>query len=559
MISKKITILLCIGIASASYCMEDNKDLVAIQKEQRHFSKQFKRLISLKGEKAIIDHLKSNQTFTKNDLTNILKDVSKAKLEQVIDYLVKNYEEELDLQDRINSLILRGKIEEIKELTNFNNFLTNGKLSVKEYFANLTEEFGLSVDIMDEIFLHDKINYELSDGSRLLQLLIADYENYEQSVAGILNFIESAPVGELEAQDDQLNTALYMAGTTHQEIKNNHQVNALPALKKIIKRLLKKGANPEIPNRKNSKFTDSKFYTPYYPDSCKKWQAAHKLVELFKDKDQKKIKHFLAEDHDFGPRKQRQILYEAFKADLSKVIKFAFNHYNLTEADLLKYAYAKKDIDTIKKLIKFDTFFDNNRILNITDLFNKFWEFNCSPETADEIIAHGKINYQDNEGGRFLHRLLHSGNFDLAVRFIESAPREELDAKDKDENTALHVASIGWENSLWSDGSTSDRSKGFKRVIKKLVRYGANIDITNHDHLALSSSEFYKANKKCVKKCQQRYQEAIQIRKGEKKRSYFGAKTKIALAAISALGIGALIYYFGNQYLNKNVKNVKLK
>ena len=168
MISKKILFLLCIGITSLSFCMEDNSSLM-----KPDLPKKFYRLIKNKQQLEIIDYLEAEKDYTSANLNKILEQISIAKLEKVINYLLEKYKENLSPKDIIESAILAGNIEKVKELTDFATYFDGQTLDKKEYFKNI-RSFGLEpFEIMDLIFVYDKVNYSVNEHDRYLQLRIA--------------------------------------------------------------------------------------------------------------------------------------------------------------------------------------------------------------------------------------------------------------------------------------------------------------------------------------------------------------------------------------------------
>ena len=541
MIIKKIIILLCIGITSLSYSMEK------IAKDRQRFNKKLDRLIKLKFEQPIIDHLKIHPDFILDDMEEIFKAISEAKLKTVLDYLIAKYDKKLEKEKFINFAISARHIEKIKELTDFELHFEDGKLLTKYFLENP----NISIEVMDAIFLHDKINYLLSDGQRYLAYRIDAEELKETLVNTILSFIKSASVEELNAQDSDGNTALHIATARWEQAEGRHKNEIKEHLTVIIQVLLEHGANPEIENNQNAKPVDSMFFERNV-GSFQWWRATYEFKELIKTKDQAEIKRFLIKNSGFASGERYEIFYRVFLAELNEIRDFIVEKYHLTEKNLATLALQNNDYETLKKVIQFNTFVNDNGVLDIDALKSKLTELGIDSNVIDRIIKADKINYQNNQGDRYLQKLISESYLDSALNFIKSASLDELNSKDNDGNTALHVATLKLNECTQSGHKM--RAVKLREIIKELIKHGADVNIANNDNLS-SITPFLQneKDKKCVAKWQSRYKELVKYRKPRSK-SYFGTKTKIALAAVSVVGIGAVVY-FGNQYLNSKSLN----
>lgn len=613
MISKKILLLLCIGITSLSYCMEvgmgaeQKENIIEGQKSEiklelnqatkdpheensyrsqeggssdgddaqteagidesnnevndsesssnqgyeskklKAFRNKLKRLISYKDEQAIIAHLKAHPHFTITNKDSIFELISENKFSKVFVFL-------FDFFKDMGYITAFDEIEKIKELIKFNENLTEGILSTD--FARF---LALNLcDIMGKILLHDKINYKLDNGDRYLQKLILTAKNQDQELVDIIaNFIKLASPNELNAQDSEGNTALHVATRSWYIAQIAKNEGNAKNQKHFIKALLKHGANPYLLNNEREQASDSRFFNKN-AQQWRLWQMMYEFNTFLTDKNQENIKELLEKNPDFAEAKKMRVFYESYRANFDEVISY-MQKYNISNADLIAFALKHKDFEMAKQIIQFNRFIVGGN-LDIAGLKLKLQELLIKKKKRfiDAIIVRDKVNYQDTDGNRCLQKFIQERKIDLALEFIESASLDQLNAQDAEGNTALNIAAQKWDEI--PNENPENIAGRFELIIRNLIKKGADISIANSEGKSLKDSDYFESYPKKVIKWKLRYREAMQIRQGQKKQSYFGTKTKMALAAISVAGIGVAAYYFGNKYFNKNINStIKVK
>ena len=398
-------------------------------------------------------------------------------------------------------------------------------------------------------------------------IVIFNYELLEKDLntelaRKLLDFIQTATPEQLNAQDLEGYTPLNETVEAWENAKEKPEMQNIHEI--IILALLRYGADPNIGENEEYKAVNSTFFREKN-DICQQAQTTFEFNRLLKAGIQEDIIGFLRQNI-FFVRNNIIISYEAYKSDLLLGVEELNKNNDIPFAEIIDYALEKNDIETIKKIIRFDSFVEDNKTLNKTRLIARLAELGDIHESIiDKIIAHDKINYQDSDGNRYLQRFIREQNWELALKFIESAPQAELDAIDKDQITALTVANIAWYN-IRDLKEYKYRKKNCEETIKALIKNGADVSIVSEQFRIPKHLDFFVIHRKRVKKLQSRYQQGkgdiSKIQTPEKieklsSKSYCNAKTIVT--AVSIVGLCAVIYFCNNYFNQNNINEIGLK
>lgn len=246
-----VIIFYLVTIILSLNCMEEG---FVIIEEQDESIQVLNKLIGNGDEQKIIKFL-DEHILPAQKISSILNALSDAKLDKAFDHLLKNEAWIIpitDLNKLVNQAIEANNIERLKLLTDFDNYVYDDILCAKDYSEKLDKLKLDSYLIFNKICLYNKINYKDPLGNRYLQTLIEeDYDSTE-----IMEFIKSANLKELNAQDRDGNTPLHLAVKRWQFYRDNKPENFegnMLKLESIIKELCNNKANLIISNNENEK------------------------------------------------------------------------------------------------------------------------------------------------------------------------------------------------------------------------------------------------------------------------------------------------------------------
>lgn len=457
--------------------MEDS--FVDIKVGENNFKYHVNRKIEKNNEREIVDFLNKYFLYVQENSEYIFKIAFSKRLDQVIEYL-RNHTKYKN-KDLINWAIKAGNIEWVKKQINFNNYTNGKKINGSNFLASLYS-LRLDVNVLDEICIYDKINYDLGNGYRYLQTRIRANPADDKSNF-ILRFINNVSPEELNTPELDGSTALDIAEFTIQE--TDVEKNKVAA-KKIIEALLERGADyqlPRIDQVADSGLTCHQLYLKTEDIENLK-QAITEYVDL---KNEEAIINLLKDQspkyHLFVKNYLPYIFKAVFNEDLRKVLKYIkLNCLNDT-GNKIKCALKIGDIDKIKLLTQFNKFVVKDSLI-ISGYRDHLKTFTSDPLILEKILSRTGEHWEDNETGQlYLNVLLQRKALDnkykkIILRSISNLTSAAINLQDKQtKNTALHEALYAFDR--YKKIEDQESIKNIKDIIKALLKKKANLTIPN--------------------------------------------------------------------------------
>lgn len=255
MLKKLLSILCLLTVATSSNCMEeDNTNSfngwagysktpvygIPYNQSGEELKLAFDKLIAKNDNPGVIQFLEDNHSFTSDNLSYILNELSTASFHQAISYINESFV--IDIKDQIRCALNLGDIEQVKALTQFNDFVIYpNKLNKMAYLDSL-DQLGFKETVLDEILIHDGINYEYS-GNRYLQDLIR-----RNNTESALRFIANAKYGQLDMQEADGSTALHEVKIQWYAFCESNDLDGMSNQESIVQALQDNGASAQIRN-----------------------------------------------------------------------------------------------------------------------------------------------------------------------------------------------------------------------------------------------------------------------------------------------------------------------
>lgn len=229
------------------------------------------QLVDQRNEVKIIEFLKKKVNFRANNAVEIIYKAIKAELKQVIDYMQKK----VTYNDLINFAFEKKDFETIKQIIKFDNFiLKSDKITLdKENLIKKLTSLQADLIIIDEIVVNDAMNYCFESGKRYLQALIQ-----EQKFEFALRFIKLALPNQIDAQDENGFTSLHIAISEWEWNRRAGNDDICKKLIKIVRALVKNGAELDISNLKET-LKDSQFFKEN-EHLLETWQKPYQKLDL---------------------------------------------------------------------------------------------------------------------------------------------------------------------------------------------------------------------------------------------------------------------------------------